>query len=291
MELRGASALLTGAGGGLGGYIARALAGEGVDLVISDLPETGLEALAGELRAAGTRVEVAPADLTDRVQVEALVGRAEELLAPLDFLVNAAGLELAGPFLERSGREIEALIQVNLLATMLLTRAAVPGMLERGRGHVVNIASLAGKAWFPYLAAYSASKHGVVAFTHTLRAELRAEPVGCSAICPAFVSRVGMYGRLEGQMPKPPPPLRVIPPERVGAAVVEAIRDDRAEVILNGPGIRAVIFLATLAPRLAARLGRTERSVGFAERFRAAKEATPKTAAEQRIESPEPRRS
>ena len=80
---------------------------------------------------------------------------------------------------------------------MDLTRIVLPGMLERGRGHVVNIASLAGKTPVPYLATYAATKHGVVGFTHSLRAEYGAEPVSFSAICPVFVTDVGMYARLD----------------------------------------------------------------------------------------------
>lgn len=286
-QLRGRNALLTGAAGGLGNYIARALAAEGVNLALSDLPEAPLDELIVELRGKGVGVEAVPADLAEREELHGLVGRAERALGPIDVLVNGAGLEFAGPFLERAPEEVEALIDVNLVATVVLTRTALPGMLERGRGHVVNVASLAGKAWFPYLAAYSASKHGVVAFTHALRAELADEPVGCSAVCPAFVSRVGMFGRLEGGVGKPPPPLSVIEPEEVGEAAVKAIHEDRPEVIINGPGIRAVVFLATFAPRLAARLGRLRRNRDFVESFAQAKRETPRTPAEQRFGSPD----
>src|SRR5918996_3730526 len=99
-QLRGTSALVTGAAGGLGQYIARALAAEGVNLVLSDIPGAPLEDLMTELRARGVRVEAETADLSDRPQTEALVGRAEETLGPLDILVNNAGLEFGGPFLE-----------------------------------------------------------------------------------------------------------------------------------------------------------------------------------------------
>jgi short-subunit dehydrogenase len=145
-QLRGRNALITGAAGGLGGYIARALAAEGVNLVLSDLPEAPLDELIAELQGVGVEVESVPADLMERDEAEGLVARAEDALGPVDILVNNAGLEFAGPFLERTGDEIEGLTRVNLLALMLLTRSAMPGMFERSRGHVVNIASLAGKA-------------------------------------------------------------------------------------------------------------------------------------------------
>ena len=104
---------------------------------------------------------------------------------PLDILVNNAGVEFGGSFVSPTEPELETIVQVNLWRVMDLTRIVLPGMLERGRGHVVNIASLAGKMPAPCLASYSATKHGVVGFTHALRAENGDEPVGFSAICPA----------------------------------------------------------------------------------------------------------
>ncbi len=154
---------------------------------------------------------------------------------------------------------------VNLLAVMDLTRIVLPGMLERQRGHIVNIASLAGKIPTPGLASYSATKHGVVGFTHALRAENVGEPVGFSAICPGFVSRVGMYGRIEHLAPAPRV-LGTVPPESVGAAVVRAIRQNLPEVIVNKRPVRPLILLNAVAPRLAARVGRARPIREFAER-------------------------
>ena len=204
MELRGRNALVTGAGGGLGGYIARALAGQGVNLALSDLHATSLDELIEELGGHGRARRAVPADLTDRKQLEALVGQAEEAIGPLDILVNNAGVEFGGSYLRTTSDELEAILDVNLLATMVLTRQALPGMLERGRGHIVNMASLAGKAPVAYLASYCATKHGVVGLTHALRQEHGNEPVGFSVLCPGFISQVGMYGRLEKQVRRPP---------------------------------------------------------------------------------------
>jgi short-subunit dehydrogenase len=280
-QLRGRNALITGAAGGLGGYIARALAAEGANLVLSDLPGAPLDQLIAELQRLGVEVESVTADLMQRDEAEGLVARAEDALGPLDILVNNAGLEFGGPFLERTGDEIEGLTRVNLVALMLITRAALPGMQERGRGHVVNIASLAGKVSFPYLSTYTASKHGVVGFTASLRAEHDQDPVGFSAICPGFVSRVGMFGRLQERVGEPPRMVRTVPPEQVGEAVVTAIRSDRPEVIVQ-PGARPLILLSVLAPRTAARIGRTRRFREFAERFAQEKRRAPQTLAEER---------
>lgn len=286
-DLRGRNALVTGAAGGLGGYIARALAAEGVNLALSDLPEASVDGLVADLGSTGVTAVFVGADLTDRRQAENLVGRAEEALGPVDILVNNAGLELGGPFLARTPEEIEALTRVNLIALMVITRAALPGMIERDRGHVVNIASMAGKASFPFLAPYCASKHGVVGFTHSLRGEYGDKPVGFSAICPGIISGVGMFGRHQDQVGDPPGPVTALPPERVGAAVVKAICHKRPEVIVNRAGARPLIFLNVFAPRLAARFGRFRPMRKFAERFANAKAQAPRTLAEERAAHPD----
>jgi len=271
-QLRGTNALLTGAAGGLGHAIARALAADGVNLVLSDLSGTPfLDELADELRARGVRAEAVTADLTQREDSESLVAKAEEALGPIDILVNNAGLEFGGRFETNSIDEIEAITDVNLKALMVLTRQALPGMLSRRRGHVVNIASLAGKTTPPSLATYVATKHGVVGFTHSLRAEHGSEPVSFSAICPAFVGREGMYGRLEADLPDPPWYLKPFPPERVGEAVVSAIRDDRAEVVVNERSLKPLIALSSLAPGLMARLANTPWARRFSEEAEAAR--------------------
>jgi short-subunit dehydrogenase len=270
--LRGRNALLTGAGGGLGGYIARALAAEGVNLALTDLPGAELDGLAAELRSRGVEVGCAPADLGDADQRQRLAAWAAEALGPLDILVNNAGLEFGGSFLRTTEQELEAIVAINLLAVMDLTRIVLPGMLERERGHVVNMASLAGKVPPAYLASYAATKHGVVGFTHALRAENGGgEPVGFSAICPGFVSRVGMFGRLE-HLVSAPRMLGTVQPESVGEAVVRAIRKNLAEVIVNKRAVRPLLVLNAAAPRLAARLGRVRAMREFSERFAQARD-------------------
>ena len=267
MELRGANALLTGAAGGLGGYIARALATEGVDLVLSDLPGSGLEGLQAELRGRGVRAEAVTADLTDTSSISSLATGAEAAIGPIDILVNNAGVEFARSFGEATREELETITSVNLLALMELTRVVLPRMLSRRRGHIVNVASLAGKLPAPYLATYCATKHGVVGFTHSLRAEYGSTPLGFTAICPGFISRVGMYGRIEGLVPEIPPELSTSPPERVGEAVVLAIRDNRAELIVNSRPTRPLTVLAAAAPAALIRLLRRERLMQFARSY------------------------
>ena len=268
VELRGARALVTGAAGGLGEYISRALAGQGTNLVLSDLPGSEVAARAEELGRLGIEARAIPADLTDSGERERRAREAEEAIGPLDVLVNNAGLEFGGAFTKTTREELEAIATVNLIAVMDLTWLVLPGMLERRRGHVVNLASLAGKLPSVFLASYAATKHGVVGFTHSLRAEYADEPVSFSAICPVFVANVGMYARAEAEMDtEPPPGLRPVPPQRVADAVLEALREDRAEVIVNRGPIRPLAVLYWLAPKTAARLLGNRRTRRYAEDY------------------------
>ncbi|HYQ13836.1 MAG TPA: SDR family NAD(P)-dependent oxidoreductase [Solirubrobacterales bacterium] len=271
-QLRGRNALVTGAGGGLGAYIARALAGEGVNLAVTDLPGSSVDGLSAELRTRGVQVEHAPADLTDRDERRRLASWAADALGPIDILVNNAGVEFGGPFLDTSPEQLELTVAVNLLAVMDLTRLLLPGMLDRRRGHVVSMASLAGKIPPPQLASYGATKHGVVGFTGALRAELADERVGFSAICPGFVGRVGMFGRLEPYIEGGSVPMGTIPPERVGDAVVRAIREDVGEIVLNRRPVKPLILLNAIAPGAASRLARLRPIRESMERMRKARE-------------------
>jgi short-subunit dehydrogenase len=271
-QLRGRNALVTGAGGGLGAYIARALAGEGVNLAVTDLPGSSVDGLSAELRTRGVQVEHAPADLTDRDERRRLASWAADALGPIDILVNNAGVEFGGPFLDTSPEQLELTVAVNLLAVMDLTRLLLPGMLDRRRGHVVSMASLAGKIPPPQLASYGATKHGVVGFTGALRAELADEPVGFSAICPGFVGRVGMFGRLEPYIEGGSVPMGTIPPERVGDAVVRAVREDVGEIVLNRRPVKPLILLNAIAPGAASRLARLRPIRESMERMRKARE-------------------
>jgi len=268
VELRGARALVTGAAGGLGGYISRALASEGANLVLSDVPGSEIDARAGELGRMGIEATAIPVDLTDGAARERLVRDAEAAIGPLDVLVNNAGLEFGGAFTKTTREEIESIVAVNLVSVMDLTWLVLPGMLERRRGHVVNLASLAGKIASVFLATYAGTKHGVVGFTHSLRAEYADEPVSFSAICPVFVADVGMYARAESEMDtEPPPGLRPVPPQRVADAVLEALREDRAEVIVNRGPIRPLAGLYWLAPKTAVRLLGNRRTRKYAEDY------------------------
>jgi short-subunit dehydrogenase len=250
-QLRGTNALLTGAAGGLGRHIAHALAAEGVRLAVSGRNPETLEDLCAELRASGAAAEPVVADLADPEQVAGLVGRAEAAVGPLDLVVSNAGLELAAAYPAFSDEELLSIAQVNLLAPMVLARHALPGMLDRGRGHVVVIASLAGRGGNAYNVLYATTKAGLVGFARSLRAELAGGPVGASVICPGFIAQDGMYAAFQELGVDAPLALRAVAPERVARAVVEAIAHDRPDTLVTGWPMRPLLALQELAPRAA----------------------------------------
>jgi short-subunit dehydrogenase len=253
-DLRGATALLTGAAGGLGRHIARALAAQGVRLALSGRQAGPLDELCRELRGRGAWAEPVLADLADLEQAAALVARAEETVGPLDLLVNNAGLEVAGPYPGFTDDQLALIANVNLTAPMVLTRHALPGMLTRRRGHIVMVSSLAGRSGIAYNALYATTKAGLVGFTRSLRAELADTPVGASVVCPGFVAQDGMYARMQALGVSAPLALRAVPPERVAHAVLEAIAHDRPDVLVSGWPMRPLLAVQELAPRLAERI-------------------------------------
>lgn len=273
-DLRGRTALVTGASGGIGKQIARALAGAGTNVVVSGRREETLGALVDELGALGVRAAAVPADLSDLAQTETLIDRAEAGLGPLDVLVNNAGVEITSAFTRLTREELGSVVDLNLTAPLLLTHSVVPGMLARGQGHVVFIASLAGKLGPAFQEPYAATKAGLIALTQSLRSEYVHAPVGFSVVCPGFTAGEGMYQRMAEQGLVSNRLMGTTTTDKVAAKVVEAIRADRPEVIESGAPIRPMLALGQLAPRL---LERVTPRFGPTELFRRAAAARGRT--------------
>ena len=247
-QLRGTNAIVTGASRGLGVSIAAALAARAVNLTLAARSAADLDGVRDEVSSSGVQVVSIPTDVSDAAQCGALVAKAEDAIGPTDILVNNAGIERASAFADLALDDIASIVDVNLKASLLLTRMVLPGMLERGRGHIVNISSLAGKGGFPYETPYSATKAGLVMFTHTLREELSGSPVSASVVCPGFVADDGMYARMAEDGHRAPMALLPTTPRKVADAVVKAIVRDAPELIVNRTPMRPVLALSQAFP-------------------------------------------
>ena len=250
MELRGANAIVTGASRGIGVHIARALAENGANLALTARSAAELETVRAEMSAIGVKAAAIPCDIVDPDARAELVERAELEVGPIDIVINNAGIETVGRFHTMAPNDLTRVLDVNLIAPVMLTRALLPGMIDRGRGHVVNISSGAGKVGVAYAASYSASKHALVGLTHSLRAEYDRSPVGFSVVCPVFVSSTGMYERWKREGVKAPWFVGRSTPERVAKVVVSCIKRNRADVLVNVPPVRPLVALLSLAPAL-----------------------------------------
>ena len=253
-NLQGKTALITGASRGIGTFIAQALAKEKMNLILVARTSDSLEKVAAGLSLQQTSVKCIPADIGQRDQLETLVKRAEAEFNGVDVLVNNAGLESTYPYEKLETKIIDQIIKVNLVAPMILARLFLPKMIERGRGHIVNISSLSGLVGTPYEEVYAASKHGLVGFTRSLRLTAIREsyPVGVSVICPGFISKVGMWDTMSKESGLDAPAIfGTLPPENVAKAVVSAIIKDKAEVIVNSMPFRPFLLLQALLPSVA----------------------------------------
>jgi short-subunit dehydrogenase len=192
---------------------------------------------------------VIAADLSQRDEVEDLAGQTGEL----DVLVFNAAVPASGKLLEYTQEQIDRALEVNLRAPITLTRALAPAMVERGRGHIVYISSLAGKAAAPGSSLYSATKFGLRGFALCLREDLRDAGVGVSVVLPGFISDAGMFAESGAKLPLG---VGTRTPEQVAAAVIRAIERNRAEIDVAPVGIRLGAAFGAVAPQIAAAASR-----------------------------------
>jgi short-subunit dehydrogenase len=246
VQLAGARALVTGATGGIGGAVARALHDRDASVVLSGRREALLE----ELRASlGERAEAVSVDLAERDGP----ARLAEAAGAVDVLVANAALPASGRVEDFEPEQIDRALDVNLRAPVQLTRALLPGMLERGRGHVVFVSSLSGKAASPRSGIYSATKFGLRGFAAGLREDVEPRGIGVTVVFPGFVSDAGFFAETGVRLP---PWVGTRTPEQVAAAVVRGIERERAEVDVAPLSLRLGTRVAGLAPVTIARLQR-----------------------------------
>jgi len=244
MEISGSTVLLTGATGGLGHAIARALNQRGAGLILTGRRTEVLEPLAAELGARTLAI-----DLSQPGEVDRLLREAGEV----DILVANAALPASGRLDSFSMEEIDRALDVNLRAPIALAHALLPAMVKRGSGHLLFMSSLAGKAATPGTSMYNATKYGLRGFAAALRAELRKDGVGVSAVFPGFIRDAGMFADAGVKLPSG---VGTRTPEDVAKAVVTAIERNRGEVDVAPVSMRVGAIFGGIAPEMAANFTR-----------------------------------
>lgn len=242
-HISGKVAIVTGAARGIGRATAKALLEQGCTVVVADLDQVAAQGVVRELSAVGP-VHNLPLDVTDPEAFVALVQRVEADVGPVDILVNNAGVMVLGGFDALDPRADQLQLDINVSGVIHGMRAVLPGMRERGRGHVVNIASAAGRVGLPFAAVYSATKFAVIGLTEGIRLEMEGSGIDFSYVCPSLVDTELIAG---AKRPRFPP---VASPEDVANAVVRALKTGKVELYV--PRItRISAVLPAVLPRFA----------------------------------------
>jgi NADP-dependent 3-hydroxy acid dehydrogenase YdfG len=249
--LGGQVVAISGGARGIGRATAAALLAQGARVAIGDVDAALVETTANEL---GIGTVGLPLDVTDRASFETFLQEVENRLGPLDVLVNNAGIMPLGPFVEESDATAQQLIDVNVNGVILGSKLALERFLPRGRGHLVQIASMAGKTGIPGGATYCATKHAVVGLSEAIRAELHGTNVDLSVVMPVVVNTELGSGLAQTRA------IKVVEPEDVAEAIVEALQTGRYEVYVPR-SMKATVRLSAIAPRrLAEAIGRVLKS-------------------------------
>jgi NADP-dependent 3-hydroxy acid dehydrogenase YdfG len=222
-SLAGKVVAITGGARGIGRATAAALIAQGARVAIGDIEVQLAEQTAQEL--AGGTIGL-PLDVTDRESFESFLKATEDQLGPLDVLINNAGIMPIGPFIEESDATARTMVDINLHGVIIGSKLALQRFLPRGQGHLVNIASAAGKAGFPSGATYCATKHAVVGLSESIRAEVHETEIGVSVVMPVVV-----HTELGAGLPETRG-FKAVEAEDVAAAIVDALQYDRYEVFV-----------------------------------------------------------
>jgi short-subunit dehydrogenase len=262
-QIEGKHVLLTGGSRGIGPVIAEALAARGAHIALAARSQEGLERVAESLGKFKVRIMTAAVDLAQPQERRELVAKVLEKFGAIDILINNAGLETEGAYLDLPWERIRETLEVNLVAPMELTHLLLPPMLARKSGHIVNIASIAGKCGAPYAATYSATKAGMAEWAYGLHWEHVNSGVKFSTIFPGYITEVGMFAKFGVTAPAMQGSCT---PAQVADAVVRAIEQDILDVVVNSPPIRYFFALRELSPSLGAWIQRISGGIDFQRR-------------------------
>jgi NAD(P)-dependent dehydrogenase (short-subunit alcohol dehydrogenase family) len=238
-SLAGKVVAITGGARGIGRATAKALIAQGARVAIGDIDAPVAAQTASEL---GSGTLGLPLDVTDKASFQAFLTEVESRLGPLDVLVNNAGIMPIGPFLDETDATAKRMIEINLYGVLFGSKLALERFVPRGRGHLVNIASVAGKGGFPGGATYCATKHAVVGLSEAVRAEVRHTDIDVSIVMP-----VGVNTDLYSGVP-PTRGIKLAEPEEVASAIVEALQTGRVDVYVP-KRLHALFRLMNVVPR------------------------------------------
>jgi NAD(P)-dependent dehydrogenase (short-subunit alcohol dehydrogenase family) len=241
-SLAGQVVAITGGARGIGRATAAALIAQGARVAIGDIEASLAQRTAEEL--GGGTIGLA-LDVTDRDSFDAFLTQVEEQLGPLDVLINNAGIMPIGPFVEETDATAKRMIDINLHGVIFGSKLALERFLPRGRGHLVQIASAAGKAGFPGGATYCATKHAVVGLSEAIRAEVRGTNIGVSVVMPTVVNT-----ELGSGLPTTRG-IKHVQPEDVADAIVEALQTGRFDVFVPRSMAPVIRFTAVVPRRFA----------------------------------------
>ena len=245
---RGRVALVTGASSGIGAATARVFAGAGLRVALCARRKDRLEQLAADLIARGGEVTAHAVDVTDALAVRAVVDDVAARWGRLDVLVNNAGRGFAATLEQTTAEELRALMELNVVAVLGATQAALPIMRRQGRGHVINISSVVGRRAVPYRAAYSATKFALGALSEALRVELTGTGIAVTLVYPIRTADTEFH-EVEVQKVPGRPMGPVQPAERVARSILRCVRRPRPEVYPYWP-VRILAVMSVIAPRL-----------------------------------------
>lgn len=243
MDLRGAVVVVTGSSSGFGELSAELFARRGAKVVLAARRVDRLEGVAARIRARGGTALPVGTDVGDVEQWRELRDRVDTEFGRCDVLVNNAGVPGGGPFEDIGIEQIEEIVRTNLLGVMLGTKVFLPMMLEHGRGHVVNVASLAGRFAVPGASVYSASKHAVVAFSEALYYELGPRGILVTTVNPFVASTEGFP---QTHLPK----ALVMNAAKVASTIVRTVESGKAPEVSVPRGLGALQALRILTPPL-----------------------------------------
>jgi short-subunit dehydrogenase len=245
MELQGTVAVVTGASAGIGWATAVALAREGSAVVACARREDRLAELVEGIRHRGGEAEAVRCDVADRADVLALAAHVRGSRGRCDVLVNNAGVPGGGAFATLTWEQVERVVGINYLGVLACTHAFLPMMLEAGRGHVVNVASIAGRFAVPGSSVYSSTKHAVVAFSEALHYEVGPRGVSVTSVNPGLVATEGFPHRDAIERGR-----RVMQPERVAELIVRVVKRGKAPEVSIPRTLAAMQVFRMLAPPL-----------------------------------------